>query len=577
MILSETQAQEIAKNPTNSQFVTKGLTYESKLKLYTEPLFFEDVRNEKGYLYLIAELGRQIKKKKKLDRTKDFIQYPLPITSNTNDYTADINKVFEARNANFSHTYDNPNQAERGDVLIRNLGVRSYIEKTGKEVLKNKPNTFVVLDKDEKGQPYLVTVHNDKLLGYEVDKHNKLSYIVFVHSEEKDEQGNTYNNIAVYDSQTYFVFSKKSGNYSLVSSNAHNLGYCPAIAFLDVNLNSDNTLNKWNPYAASLSKLTTIALYDAYIDYASLYGVFPLVEVPQQRCSNPNCEDGFIEYQLPNKQEFGRKQCDACNNSIIGAGTTIELKTASSSDEKDARGVTRFISPDVTNIDYAQQQQAKRRDEVKRAVTGVSSVMEKEAVNPEQVMSVMEDRRKPLLFISNLLSKTHEWIIETSCRLIGVEVRAYANYGTEWFFLDQAQLQNLFKTAKEVGIGESELMEIYHLLMDTKYKNNPTKAKRVRIESDLNPALFYTLDECFSMHEKGVMTKEDLTIKANFVKYIKRFEREQGGLVEFGRDAIIQGTKTYEQKIETIYQEFIKYSKEDETTTETNTTEPPGL
>ena len=53
------------------------------------------------------------------------------------------------------------------------------------------------------------------------------------------------------------------------------------------------------------------------------------------------------------------------------------------------------------------------------------------------------------------------------------------------------------------------------------------------------------------------MLFEDLYIKANFIKFVSKFERENGSLVEFGSDI------TFEQKIEIIYNTFLNYVKDE--------------
>jgi lipoate-protein ligase A len=53
------------------------------------------------------------------------------------------------------------------------------------------------------------------------------------------------------------------------------------------------------------------------------------------------------------------------------------------------------------------------------------------------------------------------------------------------------------------------------------------------------------------------MTQSDLYIKANLVKFIKRFERENGSIVAFGSDI------TFEQKINIILNTFKNYANDE--------------
>ena len=573
-ILSEQKALEIVERPKNSGLITRGLEYESQLKVYTEPLFKADLDREKGYEYYKDSIRLHLNNDAKYFRTLEFIRYPFPIVTTTTDISKDLYKVFDARNANFYNSYKTANQEQIGAAILGRIKTRKFIEQVGKKVILNKPNTFVVVDKDDQGQTYLVPVFNEQLLGYDTNIDGTLSYICFKDSEYKTEEGNKIEKIALYDAYSYRMYEKENGNYTLIVNNPHNLNYCPARPFLDSSLNSVDSFNKWNAFAACLGKLLKWMQYDTYTNYAELGGVFPITEIPKSQCDNVECEDGVVSLALSDGT-INKTKCPTCSTAkIIGAGTVIEIDTALDKDELDSRGVFRYIVPPIENLKFELETQETRLQVIRKDITGKNNVLEKEAVNTEQITALIEDSKKPLAFISNMLNSLHEWICETAVKLeAGIEVNAYANYGTEWYLFDQKTIQDLFLSAKQSGISESELVEIYDLLLETKYKSNPQKVQKIKIENNLNPAPFSSLDECYLKYDKGVMTKEDLTIKANFSKYIKRFEREVSPLVEFGQDAIIAGTLTFAAKIDLIYSFLIKYAKEDERNDTEQTTE----
>jgi hypothetical protein len=248
----------------------------------------------------------------------------------------------------------------------------------------------------------------------------------------------------------------------------------------------------------------------------------------------------------------------------MGAGTLYEYDPANYKDEQDVGGALRFVSPPTENLEFENGQQQRRESFIKKNTTGVDDNMSTEAVNADQVRAVMESRRKPLMFFSNEFSILDKWLTETAEKLQdSVDISVYSSYGTEWFLLSESDIIKLFNDSKIAGMPESELDELYSLLRETKYKSNPTKLERLVIENNLNPAPYSTIEECYKKNEKGVMTLETLAIKANFTRYIKRFERENIDLVEFGSDALQSGRLKFSQKIENIYSELIKYSKED--------------
>jgi hemerythrin-like domain-containing protein len=130
--------------------------------------------------------------------------------------------------------------------------------------------------------------------------------------------------------------------------------------------------------------------------------------------------------------------------------------------------------------------------------------------------------------------------------------------------MNEAQLQKLFENAKNAGLPESELDQIYKLLIETKYKAQPRLIKKLLIEHNLNPAPYNTLGECYEKVSNGVMQANDLYIKANITKFIAKFERENGSIVDFGSEV------SFEQKINSIYNSLIKYV-ENEKKEEANT------
>ena len=119
---------------------------------------------------------------------------------------------------------------------------------------------------------------------------------------------------------------------------------------------------------------------------------------------------------------------------------------------------------------------------------------------------------------------------------------------------------------------ENELSDLYDLLIETKYKSDPRKIERIKILTNLNPAPFNTMDEVYAKMDKGLFGGIDAMIKANFEKYINRFERENIDIVTFGSDAIEQGTMSFNSKIDKIYSTLKKYAEDEKS--ENDTTQP---
>jgi hypothetical protein len=566
-MITDTQAIDYLKSRHNIALIANGLRYESRLRTITEPQFYEEVRNESGFLEMKAVVSKSLGDK--TDRAFDFATYPLPITAITKDITHDVNRVFDGRDTNFDIFYNTSQDQKRGEKLLAELGENTpkhFITEKGKIVLKNAPNSFIVVDKDDKGNPYPIFLYNKDIEGIEFDRvdKNKLEFIIFHHS---DGVGNV-KNYAFYDADSYRIIQNNNGVYSVIVNNAHDFGYCPARPFLGVCLNRKNEFNRWNPFAESLSFLIKWQLFYMYIEWAELGVVFPMTEIPKVACKVEGCIDGSIEVV----KEGGItdiKACPSCSNKVknlLGPGTVIEVPTARFEGELDYFGKVSFISPPTQNLELGQELQDKRLSMARLLITGFTHVMEKEAVNIEQVKAVMESARKPLLFTSSMLNDTYKWLTKTLLKGIKIDAGVHANFGTEWFLLGQEQIQKLFSDAKTMGMPESELDELFNLLVETKYKGNPELIAKIKIENELNPAPYKTIEECYKMNEKFVMSQENLAIKANITAFIQRFERENGSIVSFGNDAMRNNTMSFDDKINAILNIFKTYVTNEQNT-----------
>ncbi len=556
MLLNESQVIKLIKSKSNQLGMMQA--YESRLKVMSEPLFFRELESEVGWNEIKLAIRNSITPEK-YQRVLQYFSYPLAIVSISDDIIEDLNRVFNGRNANFSIQYPNKRAEAQAAELLYKVNTRQYVEAVGRRAFKCKPQTIVVVDKDAMGIPYYVTVELDKLIGYQLSEcKSKFQYIIFHHSHGTDEMGE-YKRIAFYDDEYYRVIEIRDKKYSLILESPHNLGYCPARWFVDDALNTKDDVKRYAPLSKVLGSMSEWQQFHAYSYYAEHYGVFPVVEYAAAVCEDEYCVNGMVSEPMENGEMSTPTSCRTCSaNKFSGAGTAIKINPKIDNDENDVSGYFRFISPPTANLEFEQTKQDGRENFIKVNTTGFNDMMSKEAVNADQVRSLMEDRKKPLLKLAGILNRVHKWLVETCIKLaIDADVKVHANYGTEWFLLTEAQLQELFVGAKAAGMPESEIDQIYKLLIETKYKGDPQTVHKLMIENNLNPAPYSTVEECYKKKEQGVMSSEDLYIKANFTKFVSKFERENGSIVEFGSDI------TFQQKIDIIYNTFKNYVKDE--------------
>ena len=120
----------------------------------------------------------------------------------------------------------------------------------------------------------------------------------------------------------------------------------------------------------------------------------------------------------------------------------------------------------------------------------------------------------------------------------------------------QPELRDRFKTAKESGASEGELDALQQQIIDTEYRNNPSAKRRMQILAELEPYSHLSFGELQELQAKGLINDTELRIKLNFSNFVRRFERENTSILEFG-DAI-----PLDRKIAAIKEVFEQYARE---------------
>lgn len=566
-MLESKEIQTILTHPSSD--VVKGRLYESHLRIYTEALEKDELSKERGWRQLM-EVNASRLHKDKVKSVQDFFTYPLEVVRETSDCLRELYRVFDARNPTFSYSYGTTASETLGLQLMERIDPHSYIERTAKQVLKNRPNTFVVLDKDDKGDVYILTVDNDRLINFKFEEYSttELEYIVFLHHSAM-EDGKAVQYVSYYDKEDYRVYRRVEGGAPVLeTSSPHNLGRCPARPFLSATRAECTKLDRFNPFTEVRAKLANFTLFKSHVLHSEYYVSFPIMQMPRQTCANEDCEDGFIYSSVEVAGEITKttRECPVCSEKsiVLGSGSTFEVDPAEYNDERDVAGYLSFIGPPLDNIKYQDDKQTQRRLEIKEAVTGINDLMSDQAVNIEQVRAVMESAKKPLSFIARQLDVLDKWIWETAHLLqADIKMTRFANWGTEWYLLTEEQIQALYEQAKKIGLPEAEVRELYTLLVETKYKGNPDQLRAKMIELNVNPAPFSSEQEAYDRYTRGAMPVEEWILKANFNNYILKFERNNGHLSKFGKEALESGNSTLSTIINNIKQTLLSYAAED--------------
>lgn len=536
MLKSLEEIKKLVKS--KSQKVNRGLDYESKLRLFTQPKEKEALESENSFDSFLGSMRSKIADKEKRKEVEKFINYPLTSVNITTSILQELYKVFEASNSLIDVSIiENKEREQKFISMLGDMDIRNYILKEGKKVLKNQPNKIVVVDRNEKGLPYLVTVDNVRLKDvFILEDGVTIEAICFSHSFEIQGE-DKIEKVAYYDTEKYYVLSLKDGEVISTEEKAHNLGFCPACFFVDSPL-YDGEYSRQIPLSSVLSKLAEWQEFDVYRYFTDHTAPFPFVVLSSEDCTQEGCENGTIYYE----EERGgniidlEKECPSCLPPSLALGSVIEVMP--NQEGEYPKDNFRIVSASSENLKYLNDKLTSIEDLIKKSVVGVDKVESREAMNKEQVGSLYESRTNVLLSIKTNFDRVHKFIVKTAYLLsfkndTGLSV--FVDYGTEWYLITEDELQERFNKAKESGLPITEIDNIYNQLVTTKYKNNPNKAKRIKLINSFDPLRYNTLEEKIQKLNLSLVTKEDLILSENLISLVEAFERKEGiKIEEFG-------------------------------------------
>ncbi len=568
MKLNETTAMDVIRNPKSKNKIQEIRNHESQLRVFTEVMTEKELDGEPYWNTLMETMKHR--SEKKFDRVKKFARYPLPVVQLCDSVLNDYFKVFEGKNRYFSVSGDR--DIDRLHQWIHDEKPANWVEKQARKVFKNKPCSFVVVDRDDKGQPYLIHVDADRLVDVQLkDDDGNCEYICFVHSQEpnptKSNVLTTY--YSVYDDEHYFVYSKDSDDDKIthVTTQSHGIGWCPAKSFIRSLDSVSNPLKRRVAFSSALSKLEDWTMFDIFRNYVDHYAPFPITESPQSKCPNDDCEGGKVRSEIIIDAGTGASKtvfqdCEICKGSQGGQhifpGTHIGIKVSADKDVNDGSGVFRMIFPDVDKLKYVPEKLDDLEMEIRYKTSGVNDLLSNEAVNKLQVKGSFANMESVLMRSKKELDDIYRFIVKTVSRLYytGIDVDVEANFGTEWYLITEDDLQKRFDQAKKIGMPVEEMLNIYKELIETKYKGNPDKMERTLMLLDLDPFPMYSVEDCFKLKSESVMDDWQLSLKINFLKFISKFEAENVPITQFGIEL------DYWKRIEIITKELEIYNQE---------------
>lgn len=502
---------------------------------------------------------------------KALFRYPVKTNEIADTCFVKLSRIFDGRNPAFNYQFANSAQREDWEAYrLNKLHEPEVWQTKGWEFFKSEINSVLIVDvareqRTEWPEPYFYWLPIDDVITYKADPTTGvMDFIVFRRRDE----------VIVLDDTTYRVWDDKKHTGRIEGlpkiEAQHDLGYCPARFFWNEPISLDEPDVKASPLSKELESLDWFEFFHISKRQLDLMGAYPILSGYEQRCDFTNaengdyCDGGFLR----NKQGYYKLdaaglllRCPKCGNKrIIGAGSFVEIPVPNAEENQpDLRNPVQILKVDRDSLDYNVDEQKRLREEIITAVVGQDEIVtDRDAFNEQQVRANFESVTTVLNRVKKGFEAAQQWVDETVCRLRYGRyfLSARVNYGTEFYLYSPEELRARYKTAKEAGASESELDMMQEQILQTEYRNDSVQLRRMRILAELEPMRHLSRQEVTDLYAKGIITETDLRIKLNFPTFVRRFERENTNILEFG------AAIPYQRKIDTIMAEFRKYADE---------------
>ena len=476
------------------------------------------------------------------DKYKLFVElfrYPVDTNEICEVCFDKLSRIFDGRNPSYNYQFLTSDDRDDWEWYRQDRLHEPQVWQTkGWEHFKTEINSVLVVDlpeeqRGEKPEPYFYWLNIYDVLAFKAKRSGLMDWIAFRQDDDK---------VAVIDDEFYRIFRRSKGGEvgELLVEKPHLLGYTPARFFWSEPLSLSMPDVKASPLTKELSRLDWWLFYHISKKHLDLFGSYPIYSGYEQTCDFENtetgdyCDGGYLK-DIHGHYKFDRAgallPCPKCGSKrIVGAGSFVEIPVPVDG-QPDMKNPVQMLSVDRSSLDYNVSEEKRLRDEIITAVCGqAEEITQRDAFNEQQVKAGFESQTTVLSTI---------------------------NYGTEFYLYDVAELRDRYAKARENGASEAELDALQNQIIETEYRHNPLMMQRMQTLQELEPYRHMSRDEVVALADKGIIDRTDMLVKLNFASLVRRFERENINVTEFGTDI------PFERKIEIITNTIRNYVSED--------------
>ena len=432
-----------------------------------------------------------------------------------------------------------------------------FFSNKGFKLLLSAPNTVLLTDMpqiqtDENGMLRVVNPVTGKTKLFEITepynvcvglesqhdiciKGGQVQYLI-IRTEIKTEKGKI-EKFFIVDSEKYVTAIKEGETINIINSNPHNLGYCPAVTISQTDRFTHCEIAKKSPFSDALDLADDYIITKTAVKNSQMRTAYKKeweIET-RQHCGSSSCNNGFVYDEITGENIA----CGSCeklkkrNKSAFG-----RLITIPNPDNLSENAVRIYTNPvgennsDVALLNYQLEVLKGIEEKIKDTCLGDGFAQDNPNVskNQMQVMSNYDSIESVLNFWSNDIASVWKFLNDTIARLsFGNEFENSSfSLGNKFFLKTEEQIELTEKIARENGAPNYILEALRLEKVATKYKNNPESAKRSMILEQLEPLKEYNTEQITNFLSSGIISRNEMLLKVNFIKYINRYEREFG-------------------------------------------------
>lgn len=491
---------------------------------------------------------------KNVTKFDKFLRFPLKTsTIISEDVVPKLEKVFYSSNRASKIQLNNSNQTKDAKDLVIDLEVDKFFKSEVWNSYIYRHNSLVVVDADEEGNPYPFVLDIENVVNVVFDDRLEVKTLVFKTNKPRTFNDKPYKSESlfyIYTDEEYSVVSREGQSTTVVFSEKHNIGECPAV-FVSQELKNRKSKITRKSVLGLKTDYEFLTLYDTLWRYTQPHGGFPIAaqyKQNQKACGTQfsdvtKCVEGWIVTRDTKNEKFEfngsasnlSTPCPKCHEgNIIQTMTNVRFPVPEFGDQQNAKPFD--LNQNFIKFHIAGKDDLIRIDDTrKKLVDGiiVTLVGSKEETNAQaknelQVRNSLNSLENNLSAISNDLSvvrtKVEGFIIKKKYGKEAV-VTVHYSYGSIFYLQTEEELNKLHTEAD----NPIERAVLQDRLIEQRNQGNPDGATREKLLYRLMPYNSLTNKEFGELQAVDTITRE---LRLNYNNYISELEESLGTSIE---------------------------------------------